>query len=267
MTTVGKTTRGALLARSGVLALALAAFIPLAIPAAASASTDKTAVPLSGSETFTNDVKAVAFPYLKDAVSANATLDVGINTTISAVNRAEATTKCSGCTAVALALQMVTATTLQTGGKNLHVLDVGTATSEGCLSDCNAVADAWQFVVATTTPQPLPWGQLLTFSQLETLNSIRSSFTALQDTTFTPAQIQTKAKALVAQAQAILEAATYTPESATPATPFAAFTGFTLPTFSPAAPGVDMATGSSTTTSHPVVTLYKDLQFDPWLAG
>lgn len=258
---VRKTTRGAPLARSGVLALALAAFIPLAIPAAASASTDRTAAPASQSEEFVNNVNVVAFPYLKNAFKSNATLDVGVDPTISAVNRAEALTKCSGCTAVALGLQMVT-TTLQ-GGKSLHALDVATATSEGCLSDCNAVADAYQLVVATDTPLPLPFNQFLSTPQLEALNNIRASFDALQYSGLTLAQIQSKAKNLVDQAQTILEDGSYTPAGATP---FTVFTTFTLPTFSPAAPGVDMAAGSSAT-NQPVVTLYKDIKFDPWLAG
>jgi hypothetical protein len=269
MTMVGKTTRGAPLARFGVLALALAAFVPLAIPAAASASTDRIAAPLSWnassspSEQFVNDVKAVAFPYLKDAFNSNATLDVGVDPTVSADNRAEATTKCSGCTAVALALQMVT-TILP--ANSLHALDVATATSEGCLSDCNAVADAYQIVVATDTPLPLSFSQLLDNSQLQALNTIRVEFIQLESSGLTLAQVQSKAKDLVDQAMTILEAGTYVPASATPFTAVFTVPAFTLPTFSPAAPGVDLGTGSSTT-SAPVVTLYKDVKFNPWLAG
>jgi hypothetical protein len=261
---VGKTTRWAPLARSGVLALALAAFIPLAIPAAASANTDRTAAPASQGEEFVNDVNATAFQYLKNASHSNATLDVGVTNTVSAVNRVNALTKCSGCTAVALGLQMVTAT-LQSV-KNLHALDVATATSEGCLTDCNAVAVAYQLVVATDTPLPLTFGQFLNTGQLAALNDIRVDFDTLSYPSLTLSQIQSDAKALADQAETILEDGSYTPPGTTPITPFAAvFTAF-LPTFSPAAPGVDLATGSSGT-EQPVVTLYKDVKYDPWLTS
>ena len=102
-----KTINGARRWRPGAVALTLAAFIPSAIPATASAGT----VPPSpfGQYTssppgnvFVNNVKAVARTSGHPVFKVKFQFRVGAPGTIRAVNRAQALTQCNGCNAMAI---------------------------------------------------------------------------------------------------------------------------------------------------------------------
>ncbi len=98
---------------SALAFLTLAAFIPPAIPATASASTDPHSF-LYGQynsppgNVFINDVKAVARTSRHRVFNVKFQFRVGATGVVSAVNRAKALTKCTGCSAVAIGFQVVT---------------------------------------------------------------------------------------------------------------------------------------------------------------
>ncbi len=251
-----KTINGARRWRPGALALTLAAFIPPAIPAVASAST----VPPSfmygqytGSpprDVFINDVKAVARTSGHPVFKVKFQFRVGATPTISAVNRANARTKCTGCSAIAIGFQVVTTTERHLAA--LHLLDVATADSTGCAPDCNAVADAYQVVVATDTPYPLSLGWIVDPRQMSDLSEIRSEFLALPSSGLTISQVQSKCQDLVNQVTTILQ-------SGSGGRPEPDYSSFAMP-FSPPEHGVDAA-GGPTPRSEPIVKVYRDIRF------
>ena len=107
-----KTINGARRRRPSAVALTLAAFIPSAIPATASAST----VPPSPfghytsrppENVFVNNVEAVARTSGHPVFKVKFQFRVGATPTIRAVNRAQAVTKCNGCNAIAIGFQFL----------------------------------------------------------------------------------------------------------------------------------------------------------------
>jgi hypothetical protein len=252
MTMLLKTINGARRWRPGAVALTLAAFIPSAIPATASAGT----VPPSpfGQYTssppgnvFVNNVKAVARTSGHPVFKVKFQFRVGAPGTIRAVNRAQALTTCNGCDAMAIGFQVVTTTSHDLAA--LHLLNVGTADSSACAPDCNAVADAYQVVVATDTQYPLTLGWFVNRRQMSNLSRIRSEFLALPRSGLTISQAQSKCEDLVDQVSAILESSSYR---------MADNASFTRPSSS-ARHGVDAA-GGPTPRREPIVKVYRDIR-------
>jgi hypothetical protein len=228
--------------RLGALAiLTLAAFIPPAIPATASASTDPHSF-LHGQynsrpgNVFINDVKAVARRRGHPVFHVKFQFRMGATGVVSAVNRATALTKCTGCSAAAIGFQVVTTTERDLAA--LHVLNVATADTTACAPDCNAVADAYQVVVATDTPDPMSFGWFLSPRQMSGLAEIRAEFLALPSSGLTISQVQGRCEDLVDKVTAILQSGSGgTPDYTSVARPFWPRGG-------------------------PVVKVYRDIRFD-----
>ena len=241
-----KTINGSRRWRLGTLAaLTLAAFIPPAIPATASASTDPHSF-LDGQYNsppgyeFINDVKAVTRTSGHPVFNVKFQFRMPDTRIVSALNRAEAVTKCAGCSAVAIGFQVVTTTKHDLAA--FHLLNVATADTTACAPDCNAVADAYQVVVATDTPRPLGLGWFLSPRQWSDLSRIRSEFLALPRSGLTLSQVQGKCEDLADKAAAILRSGSgRTPD----------YTGFARP-FSPR--------------RGPVVKVYRDIRFNRQMA-
>ncbi len=230
---------------SALAFLTLAAFIPPAIPATASASTDPHSF-LYGQynsppgNVFINDVKAVARTSRHRVFNVKFQFRVGATGVVSAVNRAKALTKCTGCSAVAIGFQVVTTTEHDLAA--LHLLNVATADTTACAPDCNAVADAYQVVVATDTPYPLRLGWLLNPDQMSDLSRIRSEFLALPSSGLTTSQVQGTCEDLVDKVTAILQSGSGgTPDYTSVARPFRPRSG-------------------------PIVKVYRDIRFDRHMA-
>jgi hypothetical protein len=248
--------------RSGVLAVTMAAFVPLAVPVTASASTYPFFTPSGYHVTypvgdhFVNQVDAYASPYTGSVFRARFQLGVGTGSTLTAINRATAVAShCDGCAAVALGFQIVT-TTVQ----DLHVIHAvndSTATDKFCIDKCSAIADAFQVVVATDTPEPLPFGQLLSEAQLNGLTFVGTEFLGLQHSGLPLPVIQAQCLNLVNQAVTILQHANL----GDPNTGWPSNATFTRPTDSPAVNGPEAAPVPAT---QPVVKLYQDAQYKPF---
>ena len=230
---------------SALAFLTLAAFIPPAIPATASASTDPHSF-LYGQYNsppgyvFINDVKAVARTSGHPVFRAKFQFRVADTRIVSAVNRAKAQTKCTGCSAVAIGFQVVTTTEHHLAA--FHLLNVATADTTACAPDCNAVADAYQVVVATDTPRPLGLGWFLSPRQWSDLSKIRSEFLALPSSGLTISQVQSKCQDLVDKVTAILQSGSGgTPDYTSVARPFRPRSG-------------------------PIVKVYRDIRFDRHMA-
>ena len=248
--------------RSGVLAVTMAAFVPLAVPVTASASTYPFFTPPGYHVTypvgdhFVNQVSAYSAAYRKIVFREKFQLGVGNGTTLTAINRAVAVAnRCDECAAVALGFQIVT-TTLQ-GLQAINAVNVATATDKFCIDKCAAVADAYQVVVATDTPQPLPFGQLLSEAQLNGLIFIRTEFLGLQHSGLALPAIQQQCQNLVDQAVTILSDANL----GAPNTAWPSYTTLTRPTNSPAVMGPNAAPVPN---AQPEVQLYQDAQYRPF---
>jgi hypothetical protein len=253
--------------RSGVLAVTMAAFVPLAVPVTASASTNPF-YPPSGYHVsyptgnyFVNRVHAYTSRYHEIVFREKFQLGVGTGSTLTAINRATAVAShCDGCAAVALGFQIVT-TTLQ-GLHAIHAVNDSNATDNSCIDKCAAVADSYQVVVATDTPQPLPFGQLLSEAQLNGLIFIRTEFLGLQHSGLALPVIQAQCLNLVDQAVTILSDANIgEPNTGWPNTGWPSNSTFTRPTNSPAVTGPDAAPVPN---AQPVVQLYQDAQYRPF---
>jgi hypothetical protein len=248
--------------RSGVLAVTMAAFVPLAVPVTASASTYPF-YPPSGYHVsyptgnhFVNQVHADSAAYRRIVFRERFQLGVGTGSTLTAINRAVAVAnRCDQCAAVALGFQIVT-TTLQ-GLHAIHAVNDSTATDNFCIDKCAAVADAYQVVVATDTPQPLPFGQLLSEAQLNGLTFVGTEFLGLQHSGLALPVIQAQCLNLVNQAVTILQDANL----GEPNTGWPNNSTFTRPTNSPAVTGPDAAPVPN---AQPVVQLYQDAQYRPF---
>jgi hypothetical protein len=248
--------------RSGVLAVTMAAFVPLAVPVTASASTYPFFTP-SGYHVnyptgnhFVNQVNADASRYRGIVFRERFQLGVGTGSTLTVINRAVAVAnRCDGCAAVALGFQIVT-TTLQ-GLHAIHAVNDSDAVDNFCIDKCAAVADAYQVVVATDTPEPLPFGQLLSEAQLNGLTFVGTEFLALQHLDLPLPVIQADCLNLVNQAVTILEDANL----GEPNTGWPSNSTFTRPTNSPAVAGPDVAPVPD---AQPVVQLYQDAQYKPF---
>ena len=253
---LSRTRHGAWLARSGVLALTLAALVPFAAPVAASASPNPGFPPPGsglGGIDYTNQVKAFNSTDQHTVFNVKFNAQTSFSAALTATNHAEAqTSNCSDCNAIAIGLQVVTTTAL--GFTDIHAHDVAVATDIACVSACNAVADAYQIVVVTETPEAISVNGLLTIPQQIALAHVRSEFNGLPTSGLTLTQIQSKAQDLANQTVSILEDATYG----------TSYTTFSVPTFSPAVHGAaPTATLPQTSSEAPIVKLYKDIQFVP----
>jgi hypothetical protein len=256
MTTLSITRPRVWRLRSGVLAFTLALFAPLAIPATALASTFPAGNYVSspqGNE-FVNNVSASSPAQGNTAFKVAFQLGVGVSPTISAIEHANATAQCAGCTALAVGFQVVT-TTLKAFDTQINLVDDAVATNGACSPGCTAVADGYQVVVATDTSQALNFGQLLSPAQLIELYNVRSEVLALPNSGLTVAQVQAKCESLVSQVESILSDASYGNS-----------VSFSLPTYSPAVHGVGSGTEVSGY-SQPLVKLYKSIQVLPTSAG
>jgi hypothetical protein len=272
-----KTSHGVRWLRSGALAVTLAAFVPLAIPVAASASTNP-AYPGPGNypgyppgHEFINVVHADSQTNQKTVFKVKFELGVGVSRTISAVNRAVALASgCADCHAIAIGFQVVTTTERDLAA--IHALNVGSASTKDCTLTCSATADAYQVVVATDTPQPMSFDWLLGQQSLAAMSNLRSEFLALPNSGLSLAQIQAKCQDLVNEAVAILQDGNdggpgypgYPAFQAYPAYP--AYPAFSMATYSPDVHGAESDT-PLTGNGQPVVRVYRDLQFQPFSAG
>lgn len=260
MTTLSITRPGGWRLRSGMLAFTLALFVPLAIPATASASgfpnfgpSNDPNIPVSNwifgpqGQEFVNDVSASAPQQGNSVFNVKFQLGVGVTPSISAVQDVNAVADCNNCTAIAAGFQVVT-TTLSYFTKIVSQND-DVANAGACTPTCTAIADGYQVVVATDTPQPLSFGRLLSRAELTQLNNVRTQFLDLPNSVgLNPQAIQNECVSLVNQVVSILESSSY-------ATPY-----------SPAIHGVGLApwqTGSNNF----IVKLYKSTQFFPASIG
>ena len=263
-----KTRHGVRRLRSGALTLAVAAFVPLAIPATASASvipghTGTTGFTGPGSYFISplgyglvNEANAFSFVNQKTVFNMKFGLGVGVSPYVNAVNRAVArTSRCENCNAVAIAFQVVTTT--EQDLVSINAENVATATNYSCVLTCDAEANAYQVVVATDTPQPMPFGQLLSSPRMSALDNLRTEFYALQNSGLSLAQIQAKCQDLVNQAVTILQNASY----AGPSGPSSSDPPPIRPTVSAA------LQGGGTDTELPVVDVYHTFQFRPFSGG
>ena len=248
--------------RSGVLTLTLAAFVPLAIPVTASASTIP-GYPSPGAfvsypvgNEFLNQVNADSVTNQKTVFKVKFGLGEGVSPIVNAVNRAVAlTSRCENCNAIAIGFQVVTTTAQDL--LSIHATNVAIATNDDCDVTCDAEADAYQVVVATDTPQAMPFGQLLKSSQLSALYNLRAQFMALPNSGLSLSEIQAKCQDLANQAMTLLEDASYAGPSDS---------AVTAPTISPTVHGAGTDT-ELTGSDRPVVDLYHDFQFRPFSGG
>ena len=134
----------------------------------------------------------------------------------------------SPCRAVSLSFQIITM-----AGENIHLnaVNLGNATNEHC-AGCQTVAGAYQFVVDT------PVAFSLDSSDQAKLAAIHTQLNALSNSGLSAADVQSKADALALQVSAILKSAAAN-AAKTPALHAAAAT---------------------TTSSAPMVTVYRDFQ-------
>jgi hypothetical protein len=262
--------------RSGVLAVTMAAFVPLAVPVTASASTFDGYTPpgyhdgYSVGTQFVNQVYAGSFMNGTTVFREKFQLGVGTGPTINAINRAVAVAShCDACNAVALGFQIVTTT--EQDLQAIHAVNVADAKDNYCIDTCGAFADVFQVIVATDTPRPLTFGQLLSEAQLNGLIFIRTEFLGLQRSGLPLPVMQAQCEHLVAQAVTILQDARVGgPDTGWPS--YAAFTrpanspAVTQPAFSPAVPATSAGSGPSSS-GRPVVNLYHDMQYRPFSAG
>jgi len=254
MSMLPETRKRARRLRSGVLTLTLAAFVSLAIGGSASATTIAGPGNFLGSpqgNEVDNLARAAVFTDGKTVFNVKFGLGAAEGPVVTAVNRAVAlTSHCATCTAIAIGFQVVTTTTQAL--VDLRATNIATATNDDCSLTCDAEADAYQVVVATDTPRALSYGQLLSPQQLIALYNLRSEFLALPKSGLTLTQIRAKCDDLANQAVAILDDADYGGPSYGPVS----YTALAVPTFTPA--------GTPGGTSHPLVTLYRDIQFHPF---
>lgn len=246
--------------RSGVLTLTLAAFVPLAIGGSASATTIAGPGNFLGSpqgNEVDNVARATVVTDGKTVFNVKFGLGFAEGPVVTAVNRAVAlTSHCATCTAIAIGFQVVTTTTQDL--LDLQATNEATATNDSCSLTCDAEADAYQVVVATDTPRALTYGQLLTPRQYLALYKLRSQFLALPNSGLTLTQIRAKCEDLANQAVTILSDADYAGPGYGPVS----YTALVAPAFSPAVPGAAVAGPPGA--DHPVVTLYRDIQFRPF---
>jgi len=246
--------------RSGALALALAAVVPLAIPAAASASVGPYFAPglaepgsfviNTGRDPIVNQVHADSAVNQRNVFRVRFQLGVSLSPVLNAVNRSAAlTSECSNCNALAIAFQIVTTT--QQGLVSLDATNVASATNYECTGSCDAEAEAYQLVVATDTPAPLSFSLLLNPVEMVELYQVGAQFDALPQSGLDLSQIQAACEDLVNQAMTILEDASYQPS---------------VPTFSPAVHGAG-TNAALTQGDQPLVRLYHDAQSRPFSGG
>ena len=259
--------QGARRLRSGALTLTLAAFVPLAIPVTASASTFPGGSPAgaffgypAGNEFF-NQVNAYSATDAKTVFKVKFGLGEGAGPVVTAVNRAVAfTTECANCTAIAIGFQIVTTTDQDLA--DLRATNFANATNKNCTGTCDSVADAYQVVVATDTTQPMGFGQLLSKQQLNALDQLRSQFLALPNSGLTPTQIEAQCQDLVGQAVDILQQANSAgPDSGPPS-----YNTPPVPSFSPVVYGGGTA-AALTGDGQPVVNLYHEFENKPFWKG
>lgn len=258
MTALSITRPGAWRLRFGVAAFTLALLAPLAIPATASASGVPN-IPVSnyvftpyGNE-FINDVSASSPAQGNPAFQAKFELGVGVSPLIKAVQNVTATAQCSGCTAIAVGFQIVTATLPYIS--QVQQDEVTLATDGACAPGCTAAALGYQVIVGTNTGGPLTFGDLLSRSEMQQLASIRTEVLSLPTSGLSVAGVESECQDLLNQVVSILESASYESPSS-----------FSLPTFSPAIHGVGLTT-QSTGSNHPVVKWFKSAHFFPVSAG
>jgi len=243
--------------RPGALTLALAALVPLAIPAAASASVGPYFAPgLGESGSFVintgpgptvNQVHADSVVDQHNVFRVQFQLGVSESPVVDAVNRSVAlTSKCSNCNALAIGFQIVTTTDQDL--VSLDATNVAIATNYECTGTCDAEADAYQLVVATDTPQAVPFLWLLNPAEMDELYQVQAQFDALPRSGLDLSQIQAAGEDLVNQAMTILEDATYSgPDQPS------------VPAFSPAVNGAG-TNAALTQSDQPTVKLYHDVQ-------
>lgn len=246
--------------RSGALTLTLAAFVPLAIPAAASASVGPgfalgfpepgSFVVHTGPGPIVNEVHADSAVSQANVFRVRFQLGVAAGPVVDALNRSLAlTSKCSNCNAIAIGFQIVTTT--EQDLVSLDATNVAIATDYECTGTCDAEADAYQLVVATDTPQAMPFAGLLNWLQLGALYNVQAQFDALPQSGLDLSQIQAECEDLVNQAVTILGDASYQPSG---------------PTFSPAVNGAG-TNAALTQSDRPVLKLYHDFQSQPSSGG
>jgi hypothetical protein len=242
--------------RSGALTLILAAFVPLAVPAAASASVGPgflepgSFVIHTGPGPIVNQVHADSAVSQANVFRVRFQLGVSPGPVVDAVNRSVAlTSKCSNCNAIAIGFQIVTTT--EQDLVSLDATNVAIATDYECTGTCDAEADAYQLVVATDTPQAMPFAGLLNWLQLGALYNVQAQFDALPQSGLDLSQIQAECEDLVNQAVTILGDASYQPS---------------VPAFSPAVNGAG-TNAALTQSDRPVLKLYHDFQSQPSSGG
>jgi len=200
---LSKIRAGALRSRWGVVALAAA--VPLAVPAAASAATfqgppPEYSIPFSpwnhGSQTYNNVAQASSMQNGHTAFTVKFQLDQSFARRLNASNSANVVTvACSDCDADAIAFQIV-----YVAKSNLVALNASNTTNEQsflCIR-CDELAEAYQFIVATGSPTPL------STSQVQQLDAIRSQLEALRTSNLSDTVIESDTDSLATQVNTIL---------------------------------------------------------------
>ena len=182
---------------------ALAAIVPLAFPAAASAAPAPTATgesiqyvnvtvnPPAGTQTaeYDNSIKVTDTKNGKTPFTLKYKLSNSKAPLVTANNYAEADVSgCSHCGAVGIAFQVVLVSKKTLAQLTANDSALGTTTA---CTTCNSLAEAFQIVYATSNPSFV--SALVTLEANETAREIGK----LQNSGLTTAQIQTKSTALV----------------------------------------------------------------------
>jgi hypothetical protein len=239
-----KVKNGSSWLRFGVVALTIP--ITLSIPVTASA-----AVPGAASAqikaTYVNRAKATSNQHRRTDYSAKFRLRQSSASIINADESAVAQSrKCHGCTAVAIAFQVIFVPAQNLIGLNQDTTAV--ATNYDCVN-CSTLAEAYQIAYISTSQKRL------TYHQLAGLHRVGAQLEALQHSRLSTDQIQNKVAGLVNQAVSILtNGAVPAPADPAPApTPAASASPVTLAvSASPVSPAVSASPVSPAVSASPV---------------
>jgi hypothetical protein len=198
MAMLSKIKGGAVRLRWGVAALAIAA--PLAIPAAASASTS--VGPLNSwnppARTFVNVDRTLTMQNRRTNFTADFQLDQASSPVITADNHVDAAVAdCHDCGAIAIGFQVVYVS--KTDVTTINANNDVNSTADYCVR-CSLVGEGYLIVVATG-----PQSQPLTSSQLQSLYQVKLQLEALRSSgDDNPSDIQTQTDAMASTIVSIL---------------------------------------------------------------
>ena len=236
---VPKLRAGALRWRYGAAALAI--FVPLAIPATASASIISALVPIGPpTQTFLNKATAITRTNGRTVFTVRFNFRESYASIVNPANRAKALAdECADCDAIAIAVQVVFISTQDLTAINAE--NTADATDYLCDIGCSALAEAYQIVIATDSPTP-------TRKQILGLIRADGKFEALRHSGLDNTQIDNQATDIINQLVSTLEGSS------------GGASANALPTLSPAINGSALP-AQLAENSGPVVNVYRDIQW------